>query len=71
MTLGWEAGGGLRFRLGGHSRTWLDVGARYVRHDDARYLAAGPVVNGVRLWQPMLGRADMVVVRLGVSVGLR
>ena len=70
VTLGWEAGGGLRFRMG-RSRTWLDLGARYVRHDDARYLAAGPVVNGQRLWQPMVGPANMVVVRLGVSAGLR
>jgi hypothetical protein len=29
------------------------------------------VVNGVRLWQPMVGPADMVVVKLGVTVGLR
>jgi len=71
VTFGYEAGGGLRFRLGGHSRSWLDVGARYVRHDEARYLAAGPVVNGARLWQPVVGPADMVVIRLGVSVGLR
>jgi hypothetical protein len=70
VTLGYEAGGGLRFRLG-RSRSWLDLGARYVRHDEARYLAAGPVVNGVRLWQPMVGPADMVVVKLGVTVGLR
>ena len=70
VTLGYEAGGGLRFRLG-RSRSWLDLGARYVRHDQARYLAAGPIVNGVRLWQPVVGPADMVVVRLGVSVGLR
>ena len=70
VTFGYEAGGGLRFRLGG-SRSWLDLGARYVRHDEARYLAAGPIVNGVRLWQPVMGPADMVVVRLGVSVGLR
>ncbi|HEU4439868.1 MAG TPA: hypothetical protein VFT36_11495 [Methylomirabilota bacterium] len=71
VTFGWEAGGGLRFRLGGHSRSWLDVGGRYVRHDQARYLAAGPVVNGARLWQPVVGPADMVVLRVGVSVGLR
>ena len=70
VTFGYEAGGGLRFRLG-RSRSWLDLGARYVRHDQARYLAAGPIVNGVRLWQPVVGPADMVVVRLGVSVGLR
>jgi hypothetical protein len=70
VTFGYEAGGGLRFRLG-QSRSWLDLGARYVRHDTARYLAAGPVVNGTRLWQPLIGPADMVVVRLGVSVGLR
>ncbi len=70
VTFGYEAGGGLRFRLG-QSRSFLDLGARYVRHDEARYLAAGPVVNGARLWQPVIGPADMIVVRLGVSVGLR
>ena len=71
VTYGWEVGGGLRFRLGERSRTRLDLGARYVRHDQARYLAAGPVVNGARLWQPVIGPADMIVVRLGVSVVLR
>jgi hypothetical protein len=71
VTWGWEAGGGLKLRLGSRSRTWLDLGARYVQHEQARYLAAGPIVNGARLWQPVVGPADMIVVRVGVSVGLR
>lgn len=70
VTLGWETGGGMRFRLG-RSGAWLDVGARYVRHDRARYLAAGPVVDGYRSWQPVEGPADMVVLRVGVTAALR
>ena len=70
VTLGWEAGGGMRLRLG-RSRTWLDLGVRFVRHEEAHYLASGPVVNGARLWQPVVGPAEMVVARVGVSVGLR
>jgi hypothetical protein len=71
VTLGWETGGGLRFRLNRRSGTWLDLGARYVRHEDARYLAAGPDVDGASLWQAVRGPADMFVFKVGVSVGLR
>jgi hypothetical protein len=69
VTLGWETGGGVRLRLG--RRSWLDLGARYVRHDDARYLAAGPEVDGASLWRAVRGPADMVVVSVGISAGLR
>lgn len=72
VTLGWETGGGLQVRLGrGHKPVLLDLGARFVRHADARYLGNGPVVNGARLYQPVRGPAEMVVLRIGLTTALR
>lgn len=69
---GWQAGGGIQLRLGGrHAPTYLDLGARYVHHGDARYLVGGPSYDGLPTWVALRGPAELVVFRIGVSVGLR
>lgn len=72
VTTGWETGGGMQLRLGGRrGPVYLDLGARFVRHENARYLAPGPNTGSGPTWVAVEGPAEMVVYRLGVSVGLR
>ncbi len=68
---GWEAGGGIQLRLGRQASTYLDLGARYVHHGDARYLASGPSYDGLPTWVAVRGPAELVVFRIGVSTALR
>lgn len=71
-TMGVETGGGLQLDLGGgNNPTRLDLGARLVRHEEARYLVAGPIVNGSRTFTPVQGPAEYVVFRVGLTVGLK
>ncbi len=72
VTLGWELGGGMQVRVGGRrSPIMLDLGARLVRHDDARYLARAVTDTGEPVWFEVQGPAELVVYRIGVSVAYR
>lgn len=71
-TMGVETGGGLMFDLGGgNNPTRLDLGVRLVRHENARYLVAGPIENGARTFTQVQAPAEYMLLRLGVTVGLR
>jgi hypothetical protein len=71
-TWGAEVGGGMQFQMGPReSSVMLDLGLRLVRHQDARYLGAGPVVNGFRTYQAAHGPAEYFIFKLGMTFPLR
>lgn len=66
----WEAGGGLQIALGRrHNRLLLDLGARYLHNGRTSYVPAQTLTSGTIT--PVVSQANLVVVHLGVSVGLR
>lgn len=68
------AGGGVRFRVGGAGRraAFVDVGARWQRVNDVRYLTPGAVPADVDPNSLAIrGRADFVTYHLGVSLAGR
>ena len=70
-----RGGGGLRVMLGGrHNPVSLDLGASYLHNGSTWYVAPGGVVpqpNGSVAIYPAHTSADLVIVHLGVSVGIR
>jgi len=66
---------GLLVMLGSrHTSVALDLGARYLYNGDAWYVLPGDVVpqpNGNVFIYPAHSRADLVMIHLGVSVGIR
>ena len=70
-----QTGGGLLVMLGSrHTSVALDLGARYLYNGDAWYVVPGDVVpqsNGNVFIYPAHSRADLVMIHLGVSVGIR
>jgi hypothetical protein len=70
-----QTGGGLLVTLrSGHTPIALDLGARYLHNGDAWYVTPGDVVpqpNGDVFIYPAHSRADLVMIHLGVSVGIR
>ena len=72
MALAYGMAGGVAIRLGDSSRpVRLDLGARYLRHDEARYLNDQRVEDGFRNNRdplPLRGRADFVTYYIGASV---
>jgi hypothetical protein len=70
--LGLEGGGGLLIRLS-HAVA-LDLGASYVRNGTVTYLREGGISqssNGSLVLRPVRSEANLAVVQLGVSIGLR
>jgi hypothetical protein len=72
VALAYGMAGGLAIRLGSSNRpVRLDLGARYLRHDEASYLNDKRVEDGFRANRdpiPLRGRADFVTYYLGASV---
>ena len=70
-----QTGGGLLVTLrSGHVPVALDLGARYLRNGEAWYVSPGDVVpqsNGDVFIYPAYSRADLVMLHVGVSVGIR
>lgn len=70
-----QTGGGLVVMLGSRrTSVALDLGARYLYNGDAWYVSPGDVVpqpNGNVFIYPVHSRADLVLIHLGVSVGIR
>jgi hypothetical protein len=63
-----EAGGGLLVKLGrGRRGVLLDLGARYLRNGQARYLPASQVGSVA----PLQSQANLVMITMGISVPLR
>ena len=70
VTLAWEAGGGLQLALGrGHNPVLLDLGARYLYNGRVTYVPAQTLASGTL--SPVSSEANLVVLQLGISVGLR
>jgi hypothetical protein len=70
-----QTGGGLLVMLRNrHTPIALDLGARYLYNGDAWYVSPGDVVpqpNGNVFIYPVHSRADLVMLHVGVSVGIR
>jgi opacity protein-like surface antigen len=70
VALSWEAGGGMQLALGrGHNPVLLDLGARYLHNGRVTYVPAQTLAGGTL--NPVASEANLVVLQLGVSVGLR
>jgi len=70
VALAWEAGGGMQLALGrGHNPVLLDLGARYLHNGRVTYVPAQSLAGGTL--NPVASEANLVVLQLGVSVGLR
>lgn len=71
VNLAWEAGGGIQVALGGRRGrpVLLDLGARYVRNGRMSYVPAQSLASGTLT--PVVSDANLVILQLGVSVGLR
>jgi hypothetical protein len=70
-----QGGGGMQIALNRrHTPISLDLGVRYLANDTAWYATPGDVVpqpNGDLVIYATRSRADLVLVHLGVSIGLR
>jgi hypothetical protein len=70
-----QTGGGLLVTLSTrHIPVALDLGASYLHNGEAWYVSPGDVVpqsNGDVFIYPVHSRADLVLIHLGVSVGIR
>jgi len=70
-----QTGGGLLVVVNSrHAPVALDLGARYLYNGDAWYVSPGDVVpqpNGDVFVYPAHSRADLVMLHVGVSVGIR
>lgn len=73
--LSWGGAGGLLIPLSvRRNPVSIDLGARYVRNGRTRYLREGSITDnpdGTLSFTPIESQTDMVVYRLGVSVGVR
>ncbi len=74
-TAAFQTGGGLLISLRTrHVPVALDLGASYLHNGDAWYVSPGDVVpqsNGDVFIYPVYGRADLVMIHVGISVGIR
>jgi len=71
FALAYGMAGGLAIRFGSSRPVRLDLGARYLRHDEASYLNDKRVEDGFRANRdptPLRGRADFVTYYLGASI---
>lgn len=70
FNLAWETGGGLQIALGrGHQPVLLDLGARYLHNGRTSYVPARTLAGGSIT--PIVSEANLVVVQLGLSIGVR
>jgi opacity protein-like surface antigen len=74
-TMAYAAGGGLLFRLtNGNIPVMIDVGARYNSNGSVEYLKKGDIhdnPDGSITFTPTRSDANLVVLNLGVSLGIR
>lgn len=74
VVLAWRAGGGVRVRVAnGRRPVWLDLGLERHQNGVAEYLTEGDIVDhsdGSITLFPTIGEANLVALRVGVSIGL-
>lgn len=71
----WNAGGGAQIRVsGGRTPVWIDLGVDYQGNGQREYLTEGDIdvrEDGSVVFDPRRSDADVLLFRVGVSVGLR
>ena len=71
----WTAGGGVYIPLSrGGTPVSIDIGARYHRNGETRYLREGSIIedgSGDIAYEPIRSETNLLVYQLGISVGVR